>query len=101
MICSALVFAAAMFAGLTEVEVKNRRRNEMLGNVIKVVLGMGYCDCFYRGGGQLHSSKLKLVANRVVIVITDWARSGMTQEDRVIGEPEAEAVLSGKVADKE
>ncbi len=33
MICSALVFAAAMLAGVTEVEVKNRRRNEMLGNV--------------------------------------------------------------------
>jgi hypothetical protein len=33
MICSALVFAAVMFAGLTEVERKKRRRNEMLGNV--------------------------------------------------------------------
>lgn len=32
MICSALVFAADMFAGLTEVEAKRRRRNEMLGN---------------------------------------------------------------------
>jgi hypothetical protein len=37
----------------------------------------------------------------VVIVITDWARSGMTHEDRVIGELEAEAVLRGKVADKD
>ena len=34
MICSALVFAAAMFAGVTEVEVKNRRRKEMVGNVL-------------------------------------------------------------------
>jgi hypothetical protein len=45
MICSALVFAAVMFAGVTEVEVKNRRRKEMVGNVFRVVLGMGYCDC--------------------------------------------------------
>ena len=39
MICSALVFAADMFAGLTEGERKNRRRNEMVGNVFGVVLG--------------------------------------------------------------
>ena len=41
MICSALVFAAAMFAGLTEVEVKNRRRKEMVGNVFWGRLGNG------------------------------------------------------------
>ena len=41
MICSALVFAAAMFAGVTEVEMKNRRRNEMLGNVFWGRLGNG------------------------------------------------------------
>jgi hypothetical protein len=41
MICSALVFAADMFAGVTEVEVKNRRRNEMVGNGFGVMLGRG------------------------------------------------------------
>jgi hypothetical protein len=39
MICSALVFAADMFWGVTEVEAKIRRKNEMVGNVFGVVLG--------------------------------------------------------------
>jgi hypothetical protein len=35
-------------------------------------------------------------------VITDWARSGMTQEDRVIGEPRrSRAVVVLKMDDKE
>jgi hypothetical protein len=42
MICSALVFAADMFAGDTEVEMKNRRRNEMVGNVCGVDFGKGF-----------------------------------------------------------
>jgi hypothetical protein len=51
MICSALVFAADMFAGLTEVEVKNRRRNEMVGNCFGGCLGKGGFALFKYGGG--------------------------------------------------
>ena len=35
------------------------------------------------------------------MLITDWARSGMTQEDRAIGEPEAEAVVKRRLTKKE
>jgi hypothetical protein len=35
-ICSAFIFAADMFAGVTEVELKKRRRNEMVGNGLRV-----------------------------------------------------------------
>jgi hypothetical protein len=52
MICSALVFAADMFAGLTEVEVKNRRRNEMVGNCFGGCLGKGGFAFFKYGGGE-------------------------------------------------
>jgi hypothetical protein len=39
MICSALTFAADMFAGDAEGEMKNRRRNEMVGNVCGGIFG--------------------------------------------------------------
>lgn len=54
----ALVLAADMFAGLTEVEVKKRRRNEMLGNWYMISLGRGGCFvCGRRGGVTKHSLK--------------------------------------------
>lgn len=50
MICSALVFAADICAGLTDVEVKNLRRKEMMGNVeglalLQVLLVKGGVKC--------------------------------------------------------
>ena len=54
MICSALVFAADICAGLTEVEVKNRRRNEMVGNCFGGCLEEGGFAFFkYAGGARV------------------------------------------------
>jgi hypothetical protein len=61
----------------------------------------GIVIVFIEGEGNYFRRNGSKSQIEVVIVITDWARYGMTQEDRVIGEPEVEAVLSGKVADKE
>ena len=53
MIFWALVFAADMFAGVTVVEVKNRRKNEMVGKWYVLYLGR-MCSVVELGrrGGQ-------------------------------------------------
>jgi hypothetical protein len=58
MLC-ALTFAADMAAGLTEVEEKNLRRNEMLGNVVVVLAEWGSLMRDSRGG-PLYSSSVWL-----------------------------------------
>lgn len=71
MLC-ALVFAADMAAGLTEVQVKNRRRNEMVGNCMRVVFGKrGYY--FLEETTAFYSICLKGMFEWKRIAITDWA----------------------------
>lgn len=85
MICSALTFAADMFAGDTEVEMKNRRRNEMVGNVCWVVFGkrvLGfYIEEGKRGNGITEWPGNVWQREFLRTVITDWARPGNLGND--------------------